>query len=36
MHRRFDVLEGPIKYLFRAWFIVLAVLVTAVVFILCV
>jgi hypothetical protein len=36
LNSHLDVLEGPIKYLFRAWLIVLVVLVAAVVFILCV
>jgi hypothetical protein len=36
LHRRLDVLEGPIKCLFRAWLIVLVVLVAAVVFYVCV
>jgi len=36
LHRCLDVLEGPIKCLFRAWLIILVVLVAAVVFVLCV
>jgi len=34
LHRRLDVLEGTIKCLFRAWLIILVVLVAAVVFVL--